>query len=341
MKKQVLILAVILLIAGLLCGCEVITGSDMIKLLPFGIFLSMLITGEVEEDDIVISEEGQLEINNLNKLIQEPDRDSGAEKDKPGKGDGDQLEIEGVPPEFIKQHSGKDTKQLIKQLHADQEMINRQSGELGDLRKKTNVSTVSKDSAQEKYKAKTGMLSSLEKQLENLDDVIDAEKAATIRQQIASTKGELSALEEESFNERVNRQVFMNQNKDSAAEIRNKLVEDYGIQLSDTDWEAISENAIANAGNSKVTRNQVLAELMRNNPETESLLLAHGSQKARDSIVTASQRKTPPLTGISKKAGDRVKLSELDPDTRKRVLSNLADGTLDALIEKMLKETDK
>ena len=252
------------------------------------------------------------------------------EKDK---GEADDLpEIEGMTAEQIQAYAGKKNGELIKMIHDGQDQINKQGNELGLLRKKVTGSAVAKDSAQGKYNVKQKEIVALEKELSGLDKVMNGEKILELETKISGINGEMKDLEGSVLDERVDRQVKLSRNQERATDLSVKLNEEYGLKISPEDWKLIGENAIGNIGDETLARNHLLGELMRNDPKMESLLLAHGGNKAREEIAKASGGVTPGLPGVTVSGMKKVNLSKLNADQRAKVFEGMSSAQIDRFI---------
>jgi hypothetical protein len=251
-----------------------------------------------------------------------------------GQGDGESSEDEELPAGFLDKYKGKDERALLKQLYESEKMIQKHGNEVGKLRKEKelNGKTVDKDSAQQRLFQKQAEIRKLESQLSNLDDVMESDKIAEIKQKLSSAKGEIATLEAKSFDERVQYQVNRSRNFERLEEMREKVKEDYGLKFDEDVWDNISEKAMTMASNGKLSRNHLLSSIILEEPAMENVLLAHGSEKARQDIANAGRKATPYFGNKSKQNLGKVKLSQLSSHERMQYLDKLSPEKLEKLL---------
>jgi len=297
-------------------------------------------TVENEEIQEEVQEEG---------IIVDPDEIGGTEEEvePEGKPEGEPTTEKPTFSEgFMKKYEGKGSDELLKIIRNQEEFIGKQTNEIGDLRKRTTEKKLTSKEMKDKIASDKSKLVNYRDKLENLDSELDEAEFKATKKRIRQLEQELDGAErnyQETFlKELVYQETAQGNNQKLSGEMRGHYKDEFGLELSDEEWDAAEKTAKETAPDVKLTKEDYEGALVRalGVDKYRKMVMLQGGVNEREKIKVATSKEDKDIGGASKSKG--INLLDLSPKSladaiakNPKILEKLTPKQLDKLYEKM------
>ena len=292
---------------------------------------------EVQEEEIIVDPE---EIEGTEEKV-EPESETESEPEgeptteKPTFSEG-----------FMKKYEDKDSDELLKIIRNQEEFIGKQTNEIGDLRKRTTEKKLTSKEMKDKIASDKSKLVNYRDKLENLDSELDEAEFKATKKRIRQLEQELDGAErnyQETFlKELVYQETAQGNNQKLSGEMRGHYKDEFGLELSDEEWDAAEKTAKETAPDVKLTKEDYEGALVRalGVDKYRKMVMLQGGVNEREKIKVATSKEDKDIGGASKSKG--INLLDLSPKSladaiakNPKILEKLTPKQLDKLYEKM------
>jgi len=248
-----------------------------------------------------------------------------------------------IPPGIAKTILGKSFKDILAGYVAKETQIGKLGTKLGQQQQqllsdgKRTTQTVS-----DELKPLTDQMADKQKELEELDELVDEEDYKKVSSSIEKLKAKTKKLENElgdlKITEQIDQRLNAQYNDGAFEKMRGSLQKDFNLQFEDTNWQMLMDRAKEINGPGQITAESMEGAVMEGIgvDKYRSILTNQGEMNMREKLSTASGMTLPLIQGGGDKGKQALDFNSLPKQVQNKIINSMEGKQF---FEYMRKET--